>query len=525
APGTGAAVLPRRPARPLREGRRPGRRRHPRPRGRRRPGPQAGGAPRRRCPRARPRPHHRARQRPRHRPARRRHRRPRPAPPPLRDAAQGHLPRGRGPPRGAPSRREGARPVRDGPRRARRPAAGRPPRRDRPEGGRGGPHRLPRRHLLPPRRRRLPRRGAPRPLERAPRRARPRPQRHRRDPHRDRRRGRAAHRGRGRRSQRLHRHRVHPPRPGRRDPRGLPPQPCPGRLGARRARRRGAPRHRGLHARGPHGRRPRAPPRPPAGRPRRRRRRRRRPHRSRPRAPLMNTTSPHQEPSVTRTATSPARSPPPPGTELLSEEHQRLAARVRDFADEVVAPASYTYDTERRLPMEILAEMGAMGLFGLPLPRTYDGQGRDYLSLCVAVEQLARVDQSIAVTLEAGLGLGAMPILTFGTAAQKERHLPALARGEQLTAFGLTEAEAGSDAGGTRTTARLEDGHWVIDGTKQFITNSGTPITSLVTITAVTGQRQGRDGRSAPELSSIIVPTDTPGFTVLPGYDKVGWHT
>ncbi|HJG53384.1 MAG TPA: acyl-CoA dehydrogenase family protein [Brachybacterium faecium] len=239
----------------------------------------------------------------------------------------------------------------------------------------------------------------------------------------------------------------------------------------------------------------------------------------------MNTTSPHQEPSVTRTATSPARSTPPPGTELLSEEHQRLAARVRDFADEVVAPASYTYDTERRLPMEILAEMGAMGLFGLPLPRTYDGQGRDYLSLCVAVEQLARVDQSIAVTLEAGLGLGAMPILTFGTAAQKERHLPALARGEQLAAFGLTEAEAGSDAGGIRTTARLEDGHWVIDGTKQFITNSGTPITSLVTITAVTGQRQGRDGRSAPELSSIIVPTDTPGFTVLPGYDKVGWHT
>ncbi|MGP9537159.1 acyl-CoA dehydrogenase family protein [Brachybacterium sp. AOP43-C2-M15] len=210
---------------------------------------------------------------------------------------------------------------------------------------------------------------------------------------------------------------------------------------------------------------------------------------------------------------------------MLPEEHQRLAAQVREFADEVVAPASYEYDTARRLPMGIIAEMGAMGLFGLPIPREYDGQGRDYLSLCVAVEQLARVDQSIAVTLEAGLGLGTMPILTFGSDAQKERHLPALARGEQLAAFGLTEAEAGSDAGATRTSAVLEDGTWVIDGTKQFITNSGTPITSLVTVTAVTGQRTGRDGRPAPELSSIIVPTDTPGFTALPAYDKIGWHT
>ncbi|AXK46677.1 acyl-CoA dehydrogenase family protein [Brachybacterium saurashtrense] len=223
--------------------------------------------------------------------------------------------------------------------------------------------------------------------------------------------------------------------------------------------------------------------------------------------------------------TSTATRTPPPGTELLREEHQRLAAQVRDFADEVVAPASYTYDTERRLPMEIIAQMGEMGLFGLPIPREYDGQGRDYLSLCVAVEQLARVDQSIAVTLEAGLGLGAMPILTFGTEEQKRRHLPALARGEELAGFGLTEADAGSDAGGTRTTARLEDGQWVIDGTKQFITNSGTPITSLVTVTAVTGQKQRRDGSTTPELTSIIVPTDTPGFTALPGYDKVGWHT
>ncbi|WP_245823010.1 acyl-CoA dehydrogenase family protein [Brachybacterium avium] len=210
---------------------------------------------------------------------------------------------------------------------------------------------------------------------------------------------------------------------------------------------------------------------------------------------------------------------------MLSQEHQRLAAEVREFADEVVAPASYEYDTKRRLPMEIIAQMGQLGLFGLPIPRDYDGQGRDYMSLCVAVEQLARVDQSIAVTLEAGLGLGAMPILSFGTEAQKERYLPALARGEELAAFGLTEADAGSDAGGTRTTARLEDGQWVLDGTKQFITNSGTPITSLVTVTAVTGQRRRSDGRTTPELTSIIVPTDTPGFTALPGYDKVGWHT
>ena len=216
---------------------------------------------------------------------------------------------------------------------------------------------------------------------------------------------------------------------------------------------------------------------------------------------------------------------PPAGTEMLPEEHQRLAAQVRDFADEVVAPASYEYDTARRLPMEIIAEMGRMGLFGLPIPREYDGQGRDYLSLCIAVEQLARVDQSIAVTLEAGLGLGAMPILSYGTRAQKERHLPALARGEELAAFGLTEAEAGSDAGATRTTARREDGQWVIDGSKQFITNSGTPITSLVTITAVTGRRESADGRSVPELSSIIVPAGTPGLTILPSYDKVGWHT
>src|SRR5699024_1243230 len=139
------------------------------------------------------------------------------------------------------------------------------------------------------------------------------------------------------------------------------------------------------------------------------------------------------------------------GTEMLEPDLQDLARRVREFADDVVAPAAYEYDTERRLPIEIIRQMGDMGLFGLPLPERYDGQGKTYLHLCVAVEQLARVDQSIAVTLEAGLGLGAMPIYRFGTDAQKDAYLPSLARGENLAAFGLTEADAGSDAGGTKT--------------------------------------------------------------------------
>ncbi|MGW9112472.1 acyl-CoA dehydrogenase family protein [Microbacterium sp. NPDC055683] len=210
---------------------------------------------------------------------------------------------------------------------------------------------------------------------------------------------------------------------------------------------------------------------------------------------------------------------------MLAPDLQELARRVRDFADEVVAPAAYAYDTERRLPVEIIREMGRMGLFGLPLPEEYGGQGLSYLHLCVAVEQLARVDQSIAVTLEAGVGLGAMPIHRFGTEEQRRAHLPALARGEGLAAFGLTEAEAGSDAGGTRTTAVLSDGWWTIDGTKQFITNSGSPLTRIVTVTAVTGERVDDDGARRPELSTIIVPVPTPGFTALPAYDKVGWHT
>jgi alkylation response protein AidB-like acyl-CoA dehydrogenase len=209
----------------------------------------------------------------------------------------------------------------------------------------------------------------------------------------------------------------------------------------------------------------------------------------------------------------------------LTPAQQRLQDDVRAFADEVVAPRAYQYDTERRLPMDIIARMGEMGLFGLPFPTELGGQGQDYFSLCLAIEQLARVDQSIAVTLEAGVGLGIMPIFRHGTAEQKERWLPDLVRGRALAGFGLTEAEAGSDAGATRTTARLEGGEWVIDGTKQFITNSGTPITSVVTITAVTGESTRADGSVKKELSSILVPTGTPGFRAEESYDKVGWHT
>ncbi|UGS28443.1 acyl-CoA dehydrogenase family protein [Microbacterium resistens] len=207
----------------------------------------------------------------------------------------------------------------------------------------------------------------------------------------------------------------------------------------------------------------------------------------------------------------------------MSEEERELAGMVREFAETVVAPRSYEADRAHELPMDVVAQMGEMGLFGLPFPEDVGGQGGDYFALCLAIEALGRVDQSIAITLEAGVSLGAMPVYRFGSAAQQEEHLPDLLAGKALAGFGLTEPEAGSDAGATRTTARLDGDEWVIDGTKQFITNSGTPITRFVTVTAVTGQSEA-DGRVRKEISTIIVPNGTPGFTVQPAYDKVGWN-
>jgi alkylation response protein AidB-like acyl-CoA dehydrogenase len=209
----------------------------------------------------------------------------------------------------------------------------------------------------------------------------------------------------------------------------------------------------------------------------------------------------------------------------LNDEELTLQNEVREFADTVVAPAAYEYDTKRELPYDIIATMGEMGLFGLPFPKEYGGQGKSYFQLCLAIEQLSRADQSIGVTLEAGVGLGAMPIFRSGTEAQKQEWLPMLASGTALAGFGLTEADAGSDAAGTKTTANLTDGEWVINGSKQFITNSGTAITRLVTVTAVTGESVRGDGSIKKELTAILVPNGTAGFTVEPSYDKVGWHT
>ncbi|MFE5125576.1 acyl-CoA dehydrogenase family protein [Streptomyces sp. NPDC056669] len=206
----------------------------------------------------------------------------------------------------------------------------------------------------------------------------------------------------------------------------------------------------------------------------------------------------------------------------LSPEHEELRRTVEAFAHDVVAPKIGEYWEHHEFPYEIVREMGRMGLFGLPFPEEYGGMGGDYFALCLALEELARVDSSVAITLEAGVSLGAMPIFLYGTEEQKRTWLPGLCSGETLGAFGLTEPGGGSDAGATRTTARLDKatGEWVINGTKCFITNSGTDITALVTVTAVTGRKE--DGR--PEISSIIVPSGTPGFTVAAPYSKVGWN-
>jgi butyryl-CoA dehydrogenase len=201
----------------------------------------------------------------------------------------------------------------------------------------------------------------------------------------------------------------------------------------------------------------------------------------------------------------------------LSPEQDEFRRVVRDFANTEIAPHAFEWDRDHTFPLTAIRQMGDMGLFGLPFPEEYGGSGADLTTLCVAIEELGRVDASVAITLEAGVGLGANPVFHFGTEEQKQRWLPDLCAGRALGAFGLTEPDAGSDAGGTRTRAELDPAthEWVINGEKAFITNSGTPITSLVTVTARTGPG---------EISAIIVPAGTPGFVVQPPYPKMGWH-
>ena len=199
----------------------------------------------------------------------------------------------------------------------------------------------------------------------------------------------------------------------------------------------------------------------------------------------------------------------------LTVEQEAFRQTVRDFAEKVIGPRAEEMDETGEFPVDIVLQMGALGLFGLPFPEVYGGAGADFTTLCVAIEELARVDSSMAITLEAGVGLGAMPVYLFGTEEQKQRWLVPLARGEKIAGFGLTEPEAGSDSGNTKTTAELRQGEWVINGTKAFITNAGTSISQHVTITA----------RTAPdEISNIIVPVDAPGFTAGRKYKKLGWH-
>jgi len=199
----------------------------------------------------------------------------------------------------------------------------------------------------------------------------------------------------------------------------------------------------------------------------------------------------------------------------FTDEQKSFRQTVRDFAEKVIGPRAEELDETEEFPVDIALQMGELGLFGLPFPEDYGGAGADFSTLCIAIEELARVDSSMAITLEAAVGLGAMPVYLFGSEEQKQRWLVPLARGEKIAGFGLTEPEAGSDSGNTKTTADLQGGEWVINGTKAFITNVGTPISQHVTITA----RTGKD-----EISNIIVPVGTPGFTAGKKYKKLGWH-
>jgi short-chain 2-methylacyl-CoA dehydrogenase len=199
----------------------------------------------------------------------------------------------------------------------------------------------------------------------------------------------------------------------------------------------------------------------------------------------------------------------------FSDEQEQFRKVVRDFAEAEIAPHAEAWDRDHYFPVDTVQAMGELGLFGLPFPEEYGGSAADFSTLCIAIEELGRVDQSLGITLEAGVGLGANPIFQFGTEEQRQAWLPDLVAGRKLAGFGLTEPDAGSDAGGTRTTATLDGDEWVLNGEKAFITNSGSSITSLVTVTARTG---------AGEISAIIVPTGTPGFVAQPPYRKMGWH-
>jgi short-chain 2-methylacyl-CoA dehydrogenase len=202
----------------------------------------------------------------------------------------------------------------------------------------------------------------------------------------------------------------------------------------------------------------------------------------------------------------------------LAPEQRDLQATVASFARDVVAPVIGDYYERGEFPYDIVAGMGKLGLFGLPFPEEFGGMGGDFFTLCLAIEELARVDSSVAITLDAGVTLGAMPVFRFGTEEQRGRWLPELCAGERIAAFGLTEPDGGTDIPGTmRTTARLDGGEWVVNGTKAFITNAGTSITSLVTVLALTGEAGER------EISTVVVPSGTPGFHPAPKYSKVGW--
>jgi short/branched chain acyl-CoA dehydrogenase len=199
----------------------------------------------------------------------------------------------------------------------------------------------------------------------------------------------------------------------------------------------------------------------------------------------------------------------------LAPEHELVRTTVREFAEERVAPVAGELDREQRFPYELVAELAELGLMGMPVPEEYGGAAADALSYAIAVEELARVDSSVAITMAAHTSLGTMPILLFGTDEQKRAWLPDLAAGRKLAAFGLTEPGAGSDAAASRTTAELRDGQWVINGSKTFITNAGTDITACVTITARTGE---------DEISNLIVPNGAPGYTISAPMHKLGWR-